>query len=69
MGQQPYRRYSFILTLWAEEDTRPGAPSVWRYSLEDPHRSQRHGFKDLAELMGFLERWTGASPEEPPMDR
>lgn len=68
MGQQPYRRYSFILTLWAEEDAGSGAPSVWRYSLEDPHRSQRHGFKDLAELMRFLEEWTTTAPEELPID-
>lgn len=68
MGQRPYRHYSFILSLWAEGDARPSAPPVWRYSLEDPHSARRRGFKDLAELVRFLEEWTAVPPEEPPMD-
>ena len=55
MGQRPSRRHSFILSLWSEGSPLPNAPTVWRYSLEDPHSAQRRGFKDLAELMQFLE--------------
>lgn len=67
-GKRPLRHYSFILSLWAEGGTLPNAPTVWRYSLEDPHSSQRRGFKDLAELMRFLDEWTAVPPEEAPMD-
>lgn len=68
MEQRPYPRHSFILSLWAEGGARPNAPPVWRYSLEEPHSAQRHGFKDLAELVRFLEEWTAVSLEEPPMN-
>jgi len=68
MGRRPYRHYSFILSLWTEEDAGSGSPAAWRYSLEDPHRSQRHGFKDLTGLIRFLEEWTTRAPEELPID-
>jgi len=68
MGQRPFQYHSFILSLWTEGSALPNAPPVWRYSLEDPHTDQRRGFKDLAELMRFLQVWTAVSPEETPMD-
>ncbi|GIK59057.1 MAG: hypothetical protein HND44_10990 [Chloroflexi bacterium] len=68
MEQRPYPRHNFILSLWVEGGARPNAPPVWRYSLEEPHSSQRRGFKDLAELVRFLEEWTAVPPEEVPMD-
>lgn len=68
MDKRPYPRHSFILSLWAEGGARPNALPVWRYSLEDPHSAQRRGFKDLAELVRFLEAWTAVPPEEPPLD-
>lgn len=68
MGKRPFRHHSFILSLWVEGAALPNAPPVWRYSLEDPHSVQRRGFKDLAELVRFLEEWTAVPPEEPPMD-
>lgn len=63
MGQRPRRR-SFILSLWAEGGARATAPPAWRYSLEDPYSAQRRGFKDLAELVRFLEDCTAVPPEE-----
>ncbi|MBK6712739.1 MAG: hypothetical protein IPG51_20765 [Chloroflexi bacterium] len=68
MDNRPYHNHSFILSLWAEGGARPNAPPVWRFSLEDPHTDQRRGFKDLAELMRFLEEWAAVPPEEPLMD-
>jgi hypothetical protein len=61
--EQALRHHSFILSLWPEGGAQPNAPPVWRYSLEDPHTGERRGFKELAELMRFLEEWTAVSPE------
>lgn len=64
-GERPLRHHSFILSLWTEGDRPASAPSVWRYSLEDPLTAERRGFKDLAELTRFLETWTAVPQEEP----
>ena len=55
--KRPLRHRSFILTLWQEA----GDPPLWRFSLENPHTSQRHGFKDVNELMQFLQGLTAVS--------
>lgn len=68
LGKRPLRYYSFILSLWMESGPLPHAPPVWRISLEDPHSSERRGFKDLAELLRFLEEWTAGPPEKTPID-
>lgn len=44
-----YRAY--LLRFWEEG----GEPSVWRFSLEDPHSGERQGFVTLASLTAFLE--------------
>ena len=46
-----YRAY--MLRCWAEHSER--APPLWRFSLEDPHTQERHGFASLATLVAFLE--------------
>ncbi|MCL4869078.1 MAG: hypothetical protein KJ063_08925 [Anaerolineae bacterium] len=68
MEKRPSHRHSFILSLWTEGDALSHTPPVWHYSLEDPHSSRRRGFKDLAELVRFLDEWTAMPPEEPPLD-
>lgn len=68
LAKRPFNYHSFILTLWTEGGALPNAPPVWRISLEDPHSSERRGFKDLAELLRFLEGWTAVPSEKPPMD-
>ena len=45
---------SFILSLWTEAGER----SPWRFSLENPRTAERIGFKQLDELMRFLQAWT-----------
>jgi hypothetical protein len=66
MGKRPYRHHSFILSLWLETDN----PPAWRYSLEEPYTAERHGFKDLLELVRFLEVWTAVPPpEESPIEK
>lgn len=68
MGKRPLQYHSFILILWTEGGALPNAPPVWRISLQDPRTSERRGFKDLAELVRFLDGWTAVPPEESPMD-
>ena len=47
----------FILGLRLLVANRPGKPTEWRISLEDPHTSERSGFRTLAELNAFLQAW------------
>lgn len=63
MGKRPLRYHSFILTFWLET----ADPPSWRISLEDPHTAVRRGFKEMQELVQFLEAWTAVppSPEQP----
>ncbi len=49
----PRRHQFFILGLWLEPGDRP----AWRISLEDPHSTERSGFKTLTELNAFLQVW------------
>ncbi len=62
LGNQPLRRYSFILSLWSEAGPYPNSLPVWRISLEDAWTLRRWGFKDLAGLMHFLEQWIAVPP-------
>ncbi len=64
MGKRPLRYHSFILTLWQEAGAAPDQPQVWRFRLEDPHGTVRRGFKDIAELVRFLEEWTAVPPKK-----
>jgi hypothetical protein len=52
--KQKERRYiSYLLRLW---QTRDGARSIWRASLEDPHSGKRRGFAGLEQLCAFLKQ-------------
>lgn len=55
--------HHFILLLW-EERGADGQQIAWRFSLQDPKKETRIGFKNLGELATFLERWIKLSPEE-----
>ncbi len=46
---------SYLLRCWAEQGYTVGHPGHWRFSLEDPHTAERHGFVSLAGLVTFLE--------------
>jgi hypothetical protein len=51
---KPPRYRSYVLTLWQEPVSDPGAQVVWRFSLKDPRTNQRHGFTSLEEMVAFL---------------
>ena len=63
-GNRAIRYHSFILSVWVETGPFPGSPPVWRMSLENPRTSERHGFKDLADMVVFLNNWLAAPPAE-----
>lgn len=70
MGKRPLRYHSFILSLWQETGATTDSPPVWRYRLENPHTAEQHGFKNVAELLIFLEAWTAVSPpKESPIEK
>jgi hypothetical protein len=56
--------HHFILLVWEERDAQ-GRHVTWRFSLQDSHKEERIGFKNLEELTAFLERWMKSSSEEP----
>ena len=43
---------SYLLRMWKEQ----GAPSSWRFSLENVQDGQRRGFGSLGSLVTFLEQ-------------
>ena len=51
----PAPRYqAYMLRFWETQVAQPGCPSSWRFSLEDPHTRERHGFADLEAMTAFL---------------
>jgi hypothetical protein len=63
-GKRASRYHVFILSLWEEGGDYPDDHTQWRYSLENAHRVERKGFKNLEELIVYLEAWTQVAPEE-----
>jgi len=56
--KRPSRYHIFILSLWEEGGAFGADEATWRFSLEQAHGLGRQGFKDLAELMAYIEAWT-----------
>ncbi len=52
----PIRYRTFLLTLWAETINQSTGHCVWRYSLENPHTTQRIGFGTLETLLLYLQQ-------------
>ena len=44
----------WLLRFWREQASSPDCSAVWRFSVEDVRRRQRHGFDSLEGLMSFL---------------
>lgn len=55
--------HHFVLLLWEERDT-VGQHVTWRFSLQDPRKEGRMGFKNFEELVRYLDRWMKSSSEE-----
>lgn len=65
---QSLRYHLLILCLWQERGDTPQDRHTWRFSLEHPHTAERHGFKDLGELIAFLVHWTTTMQTDEPAD-
>ncbi|MCC6501116.1 MAG: hypothetical protein IT313_12695 [Anaerolineales bacterium] len=59
---RPPRYHHFVLLLWEERDA-DGHRQAWRFSLQDSQKEARIGFKNLEELVSFLETWMKDSSE------
>lgn len=57
--------HSYLLRFWEERGDSSTA-SVWRFSLEDPQTSERHGFATLDALVQWINAIT--RPVVPPTD-
>jgi len=53
--EHPPRYHAYLLRCWEERGHDPLRPPLWRFSLEEPHTGERHGFADLAQLVAFLQ--------------
>lgn len=54
---RPPNYHSYLLRFW-EERGDASAPSTWRFSLEDPQTSERHGFASLDALVEWIQSLT-----------
>lgn len=60
------RRYiAYLLRLWQEQRN---TELVWRFSLEDAHTSERHGFAELELLFTFLRQQIKLEEKEETLD-
>ncbi|HQV93639.1 MAG TPA: hypothetical protein PLA27_09440 [Anaerolineales bacterium] len=64
---RPPHYHHFVLLVW-EERGADGSHAAWRLSLQDSQKEDRIGFKNLAELTGFLEKWMKDSSEDSQTD-
>ncbi len=54
MLDQPPSYRTYLIRCWEERSRDLTAPTVWRFSLEDPQTGQRRGFASLEKMMGFI---------------
>ena len=54
MLDQPPSYRTYLIRCWEERSRDPTLPTVWRFSLEDPHTGQRRGFASLQDMVAFL---------------
>ena len=52
--ERPRRYGAYLLRYWEVRSDRPGRPSSWQFSLEEAGTGERHGFRDLEDLVTFL---------------
>lgn len=64
---RPPRYHHFVLLVW-EERGADGQHAAWRFSLHDPQKEARIGFKSLHDLTEFLEEWMKTSSEDSQTD-
>ena len=64
-GRRPSRYHIFVLSPSEKGAAFPAPASTWHIRLEQAQVASRKGFKDLAELMAYIEAWMQAPPGDP----
>ncbi len=59
---RPPQYHHFVLLVWDERDAS-GQHQTWRFSLQDSQKEARIGFKNIEEMIAFLECWMKDSSE------
>jgi hypothetical protein len=54
--ERPPRYGAYLLRCWEVRSDSPRRPNTWRFSLEEAGTGERRGFRDLADLVAFLEQ-------------
>ncbi len=54
--------HAYLLRCWREQSLERNGAATWRFSLENPHTSERRGFATWEALIAFLheELWEEA---------
>ena len=50
----PPRYRAYLLRCWEVRSPHPSHLPAWRFSLEDSHTGEKHGFTDMEALNTFL---------------
>jgi hypothetical protein len=64
----PPRYRAYLLRCWQERSQDPDQTTVWRFSLEDPHTSQRRGFASFEALIAALRTELSGDEVQPPLN-
>lgn len=59
--ERPPSYRSYLLRFWEERTNQP-VSTTWRFSVEDPHTTQRQSFADLDALVAWLRAEVGDAP-------
>ncbi len=62
--ERPPSYRSYLLRFWEERSSQP-VLTVWRFSVEDPHTTQRQSFADLEALVAWLKAEVGSAATLP----
>ena len=63
--ERPPSYRSYLLRFWEERSAQP-VSTVWRFSVEDPHTTQRQSFADLDALIAWLKAEVQNAPDTKP---
>lgn len=64
----PPRYRSYLLRCWEERSHLPRGPTVWRFSLQNPHTGERRGFASLEALFAALQSQLEVEDQPPPAE-
>jgi hypothetical protein len=51
---KPSTAHVYVIRIWREGPSKPGAPALWRAWVEDARTRQRWGFGSVEAMLTFL---------------